>query len=103
MLHVEAPDEAAHEGSLEDKMEAIRRIDELALKPLLEMPGDVRIMLMPDHYTLLDTRTHDATPVPLAVYDSRRAGEPRAFPEAACANEPVMEQAESLMRLLFEQ
>lgn len=64
VLHVEAPDEASHEGSLEDKLEAIRRIDRLALAPLLRRAGDFRLMLMPDHYTLLSTRTHDGTPVP---------------------------------------
>src|SRR5699024_3152310 len=59
VLHVEAPEEASHEGSLEDKLEAIRRIDRLALAPLLRRAGDFRLMLMPDHYTLLSTRTHD--------------------------------------------
>lgn len=39
VLHVEAPDEASHEGSLEDKLEAIRRIDRLALAPLLRPGG----------------------------------------------------------------
>ena len=101
VLHVEAPDEASHEGSLADKMEAIRRIDRLALAPLLERAGDFRLMLMPDHYTLLSTRTHDATPVPVAVYDSRNAGRARPFTERLCANEPVMERSDALMRALF--
>lgn len=101
VLHVEAPDEASHEGSLADKMEAIRRIDRLALAPLLERAGDFRLMLMPDHYTLLSTRTHDATPVPVAVYDSRNTGRARPFTERLCANEPVLERSDALMRALF--
>ena len=101
VLHVEAPDEASHEGSLEDKLEAIRRIDRLALAPLLRRAGDFRLMLMPDHYTLLSTRTHDGTPVPVAVYDSRVASQPRPFTEQACAGALVMEKSDALMRALF--
>ena len=74
LVHVEAPDEMSHDGSLENKLEAIRRVDARIVKPLLEkLPalGDFRVLLMPDHYTLLSTRTHDGTPVPFAIYDSR--------------------------------
>lgn len=52
--------------------------------------GDFRLMLMPDHYTLLSTRTHDGTPVPVAVYDSRAASQPRPFTEQACAGALVI-------------
>ena len=86
VLHVEAPDEASHEGSL---------------APLLRRAGDFRLMLMPDHYTLLSTRTHDGTPVPVAVYDSRAASQPRPFTEQACAGALVMEKSDALMRALF--
>ena len=68
---------------------------------LLERAGDFRLMLMPDHYTLLSTRTHDATPVPVAVYDSRAASQPRPFTEQACAGALVMEKSDALMRALF--
>ena len=101
VLHVEAPDEASHEGSLEDKLEAIRRIDRLALAPLLRRAGDFRLMLMPDHYTLLSTRTHDGTPVPGAGDDSRVAAQPRPFTGQACAGALVMEKSDALMRALF--
>lgn len=63
--------------------------------------GDFRLMLMPDHYTLLSTRTHDGTPVPVAVYDSRVASQPRPFTEQACAGALVMEKSDALMRALF--
>ena len=101
VLHVEAPDEASHEGSLEDKMEAIRRLDERCIAPLLARRDDFRLMVLPDHYTLLSSRTHDATPIPVALYDSREAAAPRPFTEKACAGVPVMEDPEDLMRVLF--
>lgn len=105
LVHLEAPDEMSHDGSLENKLEAIRRLNGRVVEPLLErLPqlGDFRLLLMPDHYTLLSTRTHDGTPVPFALYDSRQPGSPRAFTEAACADAPAMESGDALMRLLFE-
>ncbi len=105
LVHIEAPDEMSHDGSLENKLEAIRRVDARVVGPLLEkLPvlGDFRMLLMPDHYTLLSTRTHDATPVPFALYDSRTEASPRPFTERACADEPVLETGDQLMKLLFE-
>ena len=102
-------------SATEDQVRAVLRKDYLqpadfltllspAAAPLLEQMAqvdDFRLMLMPDHYTLLSTRTHDATPVPVAVYDSRNAGRARPFTERLCANEPVMERSDALMRALF--
>lgn len=105
LVHIEAPDEMSHDGSLQNKLEAIRRVDARVVAPLLEkLPalGDFRLILMPDHYTLLSTRTHDGTPVPFALYDSRVPTEPAPFTEAACENAPLLESGDELMRLLFE-
>ena len=105
LVHLEAPDEMSHDGSLENKLEAMRRLNQRIVEPLLEqMPqvDDFRLMLMPDHYTLLSTRTHDGTPVPFAIYDSRRPGAPRPFTEAACADAPILENGDLLMRKLFQ-
>lgn len=105
LVHIEAPDEMSHDGSLQNKLEAIRRVDARVVAPLLEkLPalGDFRLILMPDHYTLLSTRTHDGTPVPFALYDSRVPTEPAPFTEAACKNAPLLESGDELMRLLFE-
>ena len=63
---------------------------------------DFRILLMPDHYTLLRTQTHDGTPVPYAIYDSRRPGAPRVFCEDACADKPVLASGVALLKRLFE-
>ena len=105
LVHIEAPDEMSHDGSLENKLEAIRRVDSRVVALLLHaLPalGEFRLLLMPDHYTLLSTRTHDGTPVPFALYDSRVSAEPTPFTEAACANAPLFESGDELMRLLFE-
>jgi 2,3-bisphosphoglycerate-independent phosphoglycerate mutase len=105
LVHIEAPDEMSHDGSLENKLEAIRRVDARVVAPLIQkLPalGDFRLLLMPDHYTLLSTRTHDGTPVPFALYDSRVPSSPAPFTEAACEGAPLLESGDELMRLLFE-
>ncbi|MGA3173847.1 MAG: cofactor-independent phosphoglycerate mutase [Syntrophorhabdales bacterium] len=68
-IHVEAPDEASHEGSLPDKIKAIERIDEEIVGYILErIGGDVRLLVATDHATPLSLRTHYACPVPFAVF-----------------------------------
>jgi 2,3-bisphosphoglycerate-independent phosphoglycerate mutase len=60
-VHVEAPDEASHEGKAAEKVKALERIDEHILGPLLEeLPrhGDYRVLVEPDHRTTLATRAH---------------------------------------------
>ncbi|MDG4476843.1 cofactor-independent phosphoglycerate mutase [Thiovibrio frasassiensis] len=74
-VHVEAPDEAAHQGSLQDKLQAIEDFDGKVVKPIFEaMLGsgyDFRLAVAMDHWTPLAIRTHSADPVPVAIYDSR--------------------------------
>ena len=106
LLHLEAPDDLSHLGDTEGKVESIRRLDERMVGPVLDAltasGQDFRVLLMPDHYTLLRTQTHDGTPVPYAIYDSRHPGSPRMFCEAACADRPVLEGGVALMKKLFE-
>ena len=69
-VHVEAPDEASHEGRADEKVKALERIDEHIVGPLLEaLPGygDWRILVSPDHRTPLRTRAHAYGMVPFAV------------------------------------
>jgi len=63
-VHVEAPDEAAHMGSLSEKIKAIERIDHEILAPLLEAAPSAGVLVLPDHLTPLRTRTHAGEPVP---------------------------------------
>ncbi|MCP4689075.1 MAG: cofactor-independent phosphoglycerate mutase, partial [Desulfobacterales bacterium] len=72
-LHIEAPDETSHEGSLGKKLQAIEEFDENVVGEILKLRheyDDLRIMVLPDHPTLLSTKTHDSSPVPFAVRGS---------------------------------
>lgn len=73
-VHVEAPDEAGHSGKYKDKIRAIEDFDALVVGTILRGAGnlgDYRILLLPDHPTPIDLRTHTGDPVPFAVFDSR--------------------------------
>ena len=73
-IHVEAPDEMGHQGSLEKKIQAIERIDCEVIHTVvtgLDMAGaDYRLLVLPDHPTPLCVRTHTAEAVPYLLYDS---------------------------------
>ncbi len=69
-VHVEAPDEAAHDGSARMKVEALERIDRFVVGPLweaLKAHGEYRILVASDHYTSTEKRTHVGDPVPFAI------------------------------------
>jgi 2,3-bisphosphoglycerate-independent phosphoglycerate mutase len=87
-VHVEAPDEAAHDGSAEEKVRAIERIDAEVLAPLLAAPQRPAVMVLPDHPTLVRTRTHTSDPVPFVFAAPGFAATGQAatsFDEAAAA------------------
>ena len=73
-IHVEAPDEMGHQGSLERKLLAVEYLDEKVIKPVketLEKAGeDFRMLVLPDHPTPICIRTHVGEPVPFLLYDS---------------------------------
>lgn len=69
-LHVEAADEAGHNGHLREKIAAIENFDKLVVGTILEAlrrSKPYRILVMPDHLTSVDQRTHVADPVPFLV------------------------------------
>ena len=78
-IHVEAPDEMGHQGSLERKIEAIQYLDARVVKPVREQLDEsgepYRLLILPDHPTPIHKRTHTADPVPYLLYDSTRAVE----------------------------
>jgi 2,3-bisphosphoglycerate-independent phosphoglycerate mutase len=89
-VHVEAPDEASHSGSLELKLRAISDFDALVVGPLLaglKKLGPHRILLGTDHFTPLSTRTHARDAVPFVLWDSAhpRSGAPGYGEQAATA------------------
>jgi len=72
-LHLEAPDEMGHEGNAEGKIQAIELFDEKIIGPILKNAGklgDYRILVLSDHPTPVDLKTHVGDPSPFAVYSS---------------------------------
>lgn len=73
-IHIEAPDEAGHEGNLPEKIRAIENIDSIILEKLLkelpEIDSEFTIAVLPDHPTPIDIKTHTRTPIPFAVYST---------------------------------
>ncbi len=102
-LHVEAPDEAGHSGSVADKVRAIEDFDARVVGPVWEALGrrdePFAILALPDHPTPVAHRTHTADPVPFALYrsgsDPDRPG--GGFSEAAAAATGVRVDAPRLL------
>ncbi len=74
-VHLEAPDEMGHEGNVEGKIQAIEFFDEKIVGTVLNNIGsfgDFRVMVLSDHPTPLDLKTHTSDPSPFAVLSSRK-------------------------------
>ena len=73
-VHVEAPDEMGHQGSVERKIKAVENLDGRVIKTVVEglkKSGEpFRVIVTPDHPTPIRLRTHVAKPVPYLLYDS---------------------------------
>lgn len=73
-IHIEAPDEMGHQGSVPNKITAIELLDERVIKVVkeeMDATGEpYRMLLMPDHPTPIWCRTHTSDPVPYLLYDS---------------------------------
>lgn len=78
-IHVEAPDEMGHQGSVEKKIRSIEYLDQRLIRLVkegLDASGeDYRMLILPDHPTPIKVRTHVAEPVPYLLYDSTALGE----------------------------
>jgi len=98
-MHVEAPEEAGHMGSVEEKVRAIERLDE-AVGIVLDRPDTV-VAVLPDHPTPIRCKTHTADPIPFAVLGKGR-DEVQAFSEREAARGSYgLMQAPDLPALLF--
>lgn len=75
-VHIEAPDEMGHQGSVEKKVQAIENLDGKVIAPIkagLEAAGvDFKMLVMPDHPTPICLRTHTSDDVPYLIYDSTK-------------------------------
>ena len=109
-LHVEAPDEAAHGGSLPDKIEAIERFDQDVVGTVMNglgALGDYRVLLLPDHPTPVARMTHtrDAVPFVLASSGSEFAARQAAaeYSEAAAqASGLIVDPGHRMMEILVQ-
>jgi 2,3-bisphosphoglycerate-independent phosphoglycerate mutase len=84
-IHIEAPDEAGHEGNIQEKIRAIENIDRKIIGPILKkMKGKkFRIMVLPDHRTPIKLKTHTSDDVPFVIYSptETKAGPKTGFNE----------------------
>jgi len=75
-IHIEAPDEAGHQGDYKLKIKALEDIDSIVVKRILDGASkrfkEFKILLLPDHPTPVKVKTHTAEPVPFVIYDSRK-------------------------------
>jgi len=107
LVHFEAPDECAHGADLKNKLQAIEWLDSRLVTPLLgrlENAGeDYRLIIISDHYTLVRTKDHDATPVPVLFYDSRvDIGRGIDYTEENALNGPNVPKGTELLNILLE-
>lgn len=93
VVHVEATDEASHEGSVHEKVQALEAIDSKIVGPLhawLKSQGDYRLLICPDHPTFLRTRTHSHGDCPFAWCGTGiPRGEFLAYGETESARSPL--------------
>jgi 2,3-bisphosphoglycerate-independent phosphoglycerate mutase len=100
-IHVEAPDEASHEGNTKEKIKAIESIDREVVGTIFESVGDTaKFLIITDHATPISLKTHYATPVPFAIYEkhNRKGGCPSGYDERA--GERVLD-GEALIRFFI--
>lgn len=107
-VHVEAPDEASHEGRGDAKVGALERIDRDIVDPVLtalRAYPEWRILISPDHSTLLRTKAHDRAPVPWAILGTglggAGSGKPYDEESARSSGGPYFERGHELMKLFL--
>ena len=104
-VHLEAPDEASHNGNLKDKIQAIEDFDQKIVGPILrglEKMGDFRVLALPDHPTPIVLKTHSPEPVPFVVFSSEQTGnspQQERFFDETCAEKTglMLERGHELM------
>ncbi|MCO6453751.1 MAG: cofactor-independent phosphoglycerate mutase [Pirellulaceae bacterium] len=106
-VHIEAPDEASHEGNAAAKIQALEEIDRRIVAPLwaaLREQGEYRILVTPDHPTPLRTKTHSHGAVPLAIAGTGVAADGQSTYDevAATASGLSFPQGWKLMRYFLD-
>jgi len=83
-LHIEAPDEAGHQGLIEEKVKAIENIDKRVVARILDkMKGDYKLGFLCDHATPISLRTHSKDPIPFTIMGGPRDSVTRYDEESA--------------------
>ena len=105
-LHVEAPDEASHRGNLQEKIDAIERLDEEVLgvlrKGFAKKKIQYRLLVLPDHLTPLRIRTHADTPVPFLLYPEE-PGSGASYSEKEAERSGILiEDGSRMLDVLFQ-
>lgn len=93
-IHIEATDEAGHNGDLREKIKAVEQIDRLIVGPILghfkKVDKDFKIMVLPDHATPISLRTHVTDPICFAMYGKDVTGNGAdAFDEFSCSKSSI--------------
>jgi 2,3-bisphosphoglycerate-independent phosphoglycerate mutase len=104
VLHVEATDEAGHQGLADVKVDALERWDADIIGPIvaaLDAGGErYRILLLPDHATPCTIKTHTPDPVPYLLFDSAAPGAGGTYTEPATASDQPVAAHTLLARLV---
>ena len=107
-IHVEAPDEMGHQGSVENKVKAIEFLDDQVIRVVAEelkkRGEEFRMLIGPDHPTPISIRTHSKDPIPFMIYDSTKEmkGQKEYSEEAAKSTGLVLEHGHDLMGRLLQ-
>ena len=107
-IHVEAPDEMGHQGSMERKIQAVENLDERVIKRLTDAlyakNVDFRLLVLPDHPTPIRIRTHTSGNVPYLLFDSTdiKENEWNYNEKDAMSSGVLVEEGHTLIDRLFE-
>jgi 2,3-bisphosphoglycerate-independent phosphoglycerate mutase len=102
LLHVEATDEAGHQGAIDEKVASLERWDADIIGPLVDALGDepFRVLLLPDHATPCASRTHTSEPVPYLLYGTDLEGAGGEYTERGVAGQTPVAAHDLMARLL---
>ena len=106
-VHIEAPDEAGHNGDIREKIKAIENFDKFVVGAIWEAfknRNDFRLMILPDHATPISIRTHATDPIPFVMCgEGIESDNAQVFTEkAAVATEFAVSEGHLLMKKLIQ-
>ncbi len=106
VVHVEATDEASHEGNAKEKVKALEEIDSKIVGPVheyLKSQGDYRILISPDHPTFLRTKTHSHGYIPFTMCGEGITSDTISeYDEVEAAKSEITIPGHQIMPLLFK-